>query len=400
MRPSWSWLPVALLTVWATSALAAEPAKPAPPTEEVTVIGKRPVVTPNTGYWVEDAFTTYPLLGPDFAKGLIIWNHPETFIGGGAELPPIKVMEGLARLGWDIVRLQRNSRLKRGFENKMAEVRDGLAKQLASAKVEGYQRIILAGQQVGGALALESGKEVEGIYAIVAFAPNSGIQWKNAPRDPSPIPTDEFGGVILDRTWDQLKHTQASRLFVLFPDVDEEVPHTRGPTAREILSHRDIPFLLVDETSGVRTTEGAETADFSAYASCMDLFLSPEATPRPGEFHCGVDEIPAALAQMGIKPGHGETWFGYSTRGQTVYLELPANGRGPVTYGWGAGANGKTRPGFVSLDAKFAGDTMTAALTVDESLRGARYGALYRLTIDQEDGTRTAVTLHRLPGNS
>jgi hypothetical protein len=161
-----------------------------------------------------------------------------------------------------------------------------------------------------------------------------------------------------------------------------------------------MPFLLIDETSGVRTTEGAETPDFNAYASCMDLFLSPELTPRPGEFHCGADEIPVALAQMGVKPGHGETWFGYSSRGQTIYLELPANGRGPVTYGWGAGANGKIRPGFKALDAQFAGDTFTANLTPDQLIHGVRHDPLYRLTIDLEDGTRASVTLHRLSGNS
>jgi hypothetical protein len=398
------WLLVLLLTAATYPALAAEPTKPAPPTEEITVIGRRPVapVTPNTSYWVEDGFTTYPLLGPNFAKGLIIWNHQESFDGTGSELPPIKVMEGLAGLGWDIVRLQRNSRLKTGFENKMADVRDALAKQLASAKIEGYQRVILAGQQVGGALALEAGKEVEGIYAIVAFAPNPGILWMGNKRDrsPMPIPTDEWAGMELERTWDQLSHTRAGRLFILFPGDDEEVPHERGPTTREILSHRDMPFLLVDETSGVRTTHGADTPDFSAYASCMDLFLSPELTPHPGEFHCGADEIPAALAQMGVKPGRGETWFGYSSRGQAIYLELPADGRGSILYGWGVGANAKIRAGVKALEAKFEGETFTANLTPDQVIHGVRHDPLYRLTIDQEDGTRASVALHRLAGNS
>jgi dienelactone hydrolase len=401
MRPSWSWLAVALLTFAAASALAAEPAKPAPPTEDITVIGKRAVAS-DTSYWTEDAYAAYPLLGPNFAQGLVIWNHPESFDGSGAELPPIRVMEGLASLGWDITRLQRNSRLKPGWDNKMADVRAALAKALAAAKVEGYRRIILAGQQVGGGLALESGKEVDGIYAIIAFAPNTGIFWYGAPRYPSPIPTDWEAGSILSRTWDQLEHTHAERLLVLFPERDQEVPHERGPTARDILTKRgDLPFLLIDETSGVRTTEGADTPDFNAYASCMDLFLSPDLAPRPGEFHCGTDEVPTALAQMGVRPRGGESWFGYSSRGQTIYLELPADGRGLLTYGWGAGARGKIRPGFKTLPATFAGDTVTAELAPpDQMLRGVRHGALFRLTVDLEDGTRDAVTLHRLAGNS
>jgi len=397
-----SWLLAALLTAAAVPAVAAEPAKPVPATEEVTVIGKRPAVTPDTSLWVEDAYATYPLLGPNFAQGLVIWNHPESFDGTGAELPPIRVIEGLAALGWDIVRLQRNSRLKPGFEHKMDEVREALANQLASAKLAGYQRIILAGQQVGGALALESGKEIQGLYAIVAFAPNSGILWQGAPRHPSPIPTDSWSGAILDRTWDQLKTTQAGRLMVLFPAVDEEVPHERGPTARDILNQRgDLPYLLVDETSGVRTTAGAETPGFSAYASCLDLFLSPELTPHPGEFHCGADEIPTALTQMGVKPHGGESWFGYSSQGQTIYLELPASGQGALTYGWGAGANGKIRPGVRSLPARYAGDIVTAELAPpDLMLRGVHHGPLLRLTIDLADGTRASVAMHRLTGNS
>jgi len=391
-------LAFALALLWAAPALAAETVKPAPPTEEVTVIGKRPVITPNTSYWVEDGFTQYPLLGPNFAKGLIIWNHPEPWNGIGASFPPARALEGMASLGWDVTRLQRNGRLSGDWEAKVDRVDDALATEIANAKAQGYQRIILAGQDVGGAFALEAAKNFDGLYAVIAFAPNSGVKWCSPLYT---LPCDNNAKPILTRTWDQLEHLKAERLMVLFPAADEQVPHERGPTARDILSKRgDMPFLLVDETSGVRTTEGADTPDFSAYASCMDLFLSPELAPRSGEFHCGADEIPAALTQMGVKPGNGETWFGYSSRGQAIYLELPANARGRVIYGWGAGANGKTRPGFKSLDTTFAGEIFTAQLAPDQLMRGVRHDPLYRLTIDLEDGTRASVTLHRLSSNS
>ena len=405
MRPSWSCLAVALLTLGAASARAADPAKP-PATEEVTVVGKRPTITPSTSYWVEDAYAKYPLLGPSFALGLIIWNHPEPWDGIGASFPPVRALEGMASLGWDVTRLQRNSRLSTGrvsgdWETKIDGVKESLADAIANARTQGYQRIILAGQDMGGGFALESAKTIDGIYGVIALAPNTGIVWGNGKRAPIGTPVDDAAGAILTHTWDQLEHLHAQRLMVLFPDVDEQVPHERGPTARDILSKRgDLPFLLVGETSGVRTTEGADTPAFDAYASCLDLFLSPDLTPRPGEFHCGTDEVPTALAQMGVRPHGGEGWFGYSSRGQTIYLELPADGRGLVTYGWGAGANGKTRPGFKTLPATFAGDTVTAELTPDQMLRGVRHGPLFRLTVDLEDGTRDAVALHRLAGNS
>ena len=401
MRPAWPWILIASSMAWVGPVSAAQTTQAAPQTEEITVLGKRVVepVTPTTRYWVEDAFSDYPLLGANFAQGLIIWNHPFPWNHAGPLVPPIRAMEGMAALGWDIVRLQRNGRIEGPWDP--SHVEDVLVQQIAAAKADGYKRIILAGQEVGGGLSLEAGKEIDGLYAIVAFAPNTGVAWKGAPRQLVNDPTDRNAEAILTHTWDQLEHTHAGRLMVLFPDVDEQVPHVRGPTARDILAKRDdLPFLLVDETSQVRTTAGADTPAFDSYASCLDLFLSPDLTPRPGEFHCGADEIPLALAQMGVKPHGGESWFGYSTRGQTIYLELPANGRGPVVYGWGVGANGKAKAGFKSLDAKFAGETFTADLTPDQTLHGVRHGTLFRLTIDLDDGTRAAVVLHRLSGNS
>jgi hypothetical protein len=376
---------------------------PLPPTEDITVVGQRPVdpITPTTMYWVEDAYATYPLLGPTFAKGLIIWNHQRPWDGIGPAVPPIRAMEGMAALGWDIVRLQRNPQNRGDWESSSERVAGVLTEQIAKAHADGYQRIILAGQDFGGALSLVAGRFIDGLYGIIAFAPNTGIKWGLHGQGAAPIPSDELTQLILTRTWDELEHVKAERLMLLFPTADEQVPRARGPTAREILTRRkDLSFLLVDETSNVRTTAGADTPDFDAYASCLDLYLEPDLTPRHGEFHCGADEIPLALAQMGVKPHGGEGWFGYSDRGQALYVELPAGGRGPVTYGWGAGANGKTRPGSRNLDPTVAGAGFTAELSPDRMLHGVHVHALLRLTIDQEDGTRAAAVMHRLPGNS
>jgi hypothetical protein len=377
-------------------------AKAAPATEEITVTGQRPV-TPDTSYWVEDALPSYPLLGVNFAQGLIIWNHPDPWNHIGTTVPPIRAMEGMAALGWDIIRLQRNSRLTGGLGGwpEVDRVVAALTQQVEEARAKGYKRIILAGQDVGGALSLEAGKKIDGLYAIIAFAPNTGIKWKGYPRAFTPIPTDEWTEVILEHTWDQLEHLSTGRLLVLFPTDDEQVPHVRGPTARDILARRgDLPFVLIDESSGVRGTAGADTADFDSYASCMDLFLSPDLAVRPGEFHCGADEVPLALAQMGVKPHGGETWFGYSSLGQAIYAETPAGSARSLIYGWGSGANGKTKPGFKALDVKVEGETIMAALTPDQMIRGVRHGALLRLTVDQEDGTRVSVVMRRLTGGS
>ena len=397
-----SWLLAAFLIASATPAGAAALDQKTSPTEDITVVGKRAApITPNTSYWVEDGFQTYPQLGPTFAKGLIIWNHPEPWNGIGASFPTAHVLEGLAELGWDVSRLQRNGRLSGDWEAKLGRIDDALDIAIGNARAQGYQRIVIAGQDMGGGFALEAGRHFDALYGVIALAPNSGIFWGNGKLAPIGMPTDRDGQLMLTRTWDELEHLHPLRLMLLFPAADEQVPHERGPTAREILGRRgDMPFLLVDETSGVRTTEGADTPDFDAYASCLDLFLEPDAAPKPGEFHCGADEVPTALAQMGVKPHGGEAWFGYGTNGQTIYLELPASGKGSALYAWGAGANGKTRPGFRSVEPKSTGDGFIAALGPDMVMRGMHIGRQLRVTIDQDDGTRVAVAMHRVAGNS
>jgi hypothetical protein len=409
MRLFRSWLIAAIFAAPAASGQAAEPSdanpsKVPPPTEEITVVGQRPV-TPTTSYWVEDAYTQYPLLGPNFAQGLVIWNHSDPWNSIGPSVPPIRAMEGMAALGWDVVRLQRNGRISLYLAGQLGLLKEEIAQQIATAKAQGYKRIILAGQEVGGALALEAGMAIDRIYAVIAFAPNTGIEWCGRQKHhipcPSGQPLDVNAGAILTDTWNELSHIHPTRLFVLFPQDDEEVPHLRGPTARDILGHRaDLPFVLVDEAGGVRTTFGADKPEFDAYASCMDLFVSPDLSPRAGEFHCGADEIPLALAQMGVRQHGGDAWFGYDTRGQAIYLEFPGGSRSAAVYGWGAGANGKTRPGTRNLDVKFSGESFTAALTSDQLIRGAYIGPQLRLTIDREDGTRTAVAMRRITSGS
>jgi hypothetical protein len=403
----WAVLVSTLLIACTLPARAAEPA----PNESITVVGQRPApVAPTTSYWVEDAYTDYPLLGPTFAQGLVIWNHADYYNNLGPAVPPIRAMEGMAELGWDIVRLQRNSRLvgRRAdtWNVVLEDVKENLQTQIDNARVQGYTRIIVAGQEIGGGLALEAAKFVDGLYGVIAFAPNTGIEWCGRSSHgkltcPDDQPLDFNAEIILQQTWEQLRLAHPARLFVLFPKDDAEVPHLRGPTAHDILGQRtDLSFLLVDETGGVSTNTGADKPEFDAYASCMNLFLRPDFAPKPGEFHCNADEVPAALAEMGVKSHGGEAWFGYSTRGQTIYLELPASGRGPALYGWGSGANGKTRPGTRAIEVKPAGDVFTASLSPDQTIRGVRIGTQLRVTIDQDDGTRIAVAMHRLPGNS
>jgi len=372
------------------------PAFAAAPTETVTVHGKRPAGTP---IWLEQAYDDYPDLGPEFAKGLVIWNHPIDWTGLGPDVPPIRGIEGMAALGWDVVRLQRNSRLAEAaqWQSQIRPLIDALSQEVADAKARGYKRVIIAGQGFGGGIAIESALTIKDLYGIIAFAPNTGVGRGHA--DQGNTTSDISGELVYSNqrwTTDRLQTIAPVRLFVVFPDADEQMlGKERGADARKTLSARsDIPFALVDENNGIRGNTGADARRFDPFATCMDYFMEPDQRVQPGEFHCGADETPAALGQMGVKPGAGggQAWFGYSTRGQETYLELLPGGK--VIYGWGHGPLGKTAPGVKSFDAKFEGATFTFALPDSLMVRGVRHGDEMRITIELADRTRAAVDMH------
>ena len=362
--------------------LALAPGAPAATlNEDIIVTGQRPP-TPGANVWYEGGYADFTALGPKFAKGLVIWNHPVAGMGQGAAVATTKAIGGLAALGWDIVRLQRNPRLPPAWENRLEEVRQSLTQEVADARAQGYQRIILAGQGFGGGLALEAAKTIDGLYAVIALAPN----------------TD--GGSV-PRTVSQLREAKASRIVVLFPKDDEQVSTPRGAMARDILKSRaGLPFLLVDEDSGVRGNAGSESREFGTYATCMAYFLAPDASPHAGEFRCGSDEVPAILAHMGAKPHGGEVWFGYSNRGLETYVELPTAPGAPMLYGSGHGADGRGKPTVKSYEPKPTGVGFTFDLNKDLTVRGLKQDNELRLTVYLPDGTRSSVLLHRLGGNS
>ena len=371
-----------LLSLFALLPVLAPGANAATLSEDIVVTGQRSA-TPGANVWIEDGFAQFPALGPQFAKGLVIWNHPVAPNGQGVSVATVPAIGGMAALGWDVIRLQRNPRLPAAWESRLAEVRESLIQQVAQARALGYQRIILAGQGFGGGLSLDAAKSVDGLYGVIAFAPNTGD-----------------GLASLDRTWSQLREAKAQRVVVLFPANDAEVPQARGAVARDLLNARaGLPFLLVDEDSGVRGNPGANSMAFGVYATCMEYFLAPDANPHAGEFRCGADEVPVALARMGAKP-HGEAWFGYSNRGLETYVELPGVAGAPILYGWGYGADGLGKPTVKSYQAKKSGAGFTFDLNQDLTVRGLKGEKELRLTVDLPDGTRSAVVMHRLSGNS
>ena len=367
----------------------------ASPTDGLVAAKNRPTSTP---LWFEQTYDRYAPLGPARAKGLLIWNHPIDGNGRGPDVAPPPAIEGMAALGWDVIRLQRNPRLpeEAQWQAQIQPVTDALTHQVADAKARGYKRVIIAGQGFGGAIALESAAAIKDLYGVIAFAPNTGFAYSHTDQGDK---TTEIAGdmVPANERWttSRLKAAGPVRLFLLFPDKDEQMPGSdRGSDARKILGARnDLPFVLVDEDSGIRSNTGAATKPFDPFSTCLEYFFEPDRTPPTGEYHCGQDLVPAALARIGVTPkaAGGEAWFGLSNRGQETYLELLPNGR--VLYGWGHGPLGRITPGAKTFDADVDGDTFSFNLPDSLTVRGDKEDGALRITIEQPDHTQVAVDM-------
>ena len=392
MKLAWA-LIASLPLLFAASPSLAETAN-----ETIIVRGQRPT-TPTTPYWFEVAYDQYPALGPKFAKGLIIWNHPIDWTGLGPDVPPTKAIEGMAAQGWDVIRLQRNPRMLEHaqWELMIRSLVEALAQQTAAAQSRGYKRVIVAGQGFGGGIALESALTIKGLYGVIGFAPSVGV---GRQRLENGTTTNEITGELAETnvqwTTSRLQAMLPTRLFLVFPEADEWMSnHDRGADARKLLAARgDLAFALVDEGQGVKGNNGADTKAFDRFATCLDYFFEPNQTPRNGEYRCGADETSAALVRMGVKPGAGggQGWFGLSNRGQETYVELLADGH--VIYGTGHGPFGKAKPGAKTYEAVTDDDSFSFTLTDDLTVRGVRDDQELQLTIDLPDKTRASAVLH------
>ena len=93
------------------------------------------------GFWISEGYENEPRLGPEQAKGVLIYNHGiqlgESF---GGPLPPyVRLVQ---RDGWDIVRLNRKWAWDRHYDSTQA-LRDTGANLVASTLLE--TRTYLAG---------------------------------------------------------------------------------------------------------------------------------------------------------------------------------------------------------------------------------------------------------------
>lgn len=390
---------------------AQAPVPAARPPEQVTVTGIRPSHT-TSDYWIEDAYEQIQPLGPRFAKGLIVWNNSVDANGKGATVPPPRFMEGFAARGWDVIRIQRNWRLGdpnggRGI-GELAANRSGLVEavsaELRQANADGYKRVILAGQGIGAALALEAAVANPGLYGVIALAPNIGFVagaglGGQSGRGSGPSSPGDYNGTVnqsnADWTAEILQRFRPLRAALVFPKGDEQVPGLeRGAKARAVLASRtDLAYQLVDETYPIYGHNGVYQGAFLPAAACTAAIMEPQFTPKPGEIKCGHDEVPALLTLMGVKAATGHSWFGYSSTGTETYLELPSDGAAKVKLALGRGALWNQPSSIREYSVERTADSVLFQREGQGTVTGLWTGGVLRMTFDNPDGTRSAAQM-------
>jgi pimeloyl-ACP methyl ester carboxylesterase len=226
----------------------------------------------NRYFWVERAFCDMPAHGPERAAGIVIWNHGISGTTQSWRAPAPPAFRLLQARGWDVVMLKRHHQ---------AEVNDTLARtvqrtleEAAAARKLGYRKVVLGGQSFGGYVTLDAIDTSPDIDAAIAFAP--GVRPGGA--------TGRLDASVTDRL---LQRAKVGRLAILFPTNDEVFNYTvRGENAQTILSRRGLPYLLLDETSGLSGHGAGVTGAFALrYGLCLVEFLAAPTLPA-GRFTC------------------------------------------------------------------------------------------------------------------
>jgi len=236
---------------------------------------------------------------------------------------------------------------------------------------------VLAGQSFGGRVTLEVGAAAE-LFGALAFAPGMESTVGNSRTQ---APTDE-----------RLRRVKAERVAVIFPGGDELFGSVeRGRTAAPILAARGRPYLLLDETAGLKGHAGGTGGNFALrYGRCLEEFLTVE-TLSSARYQCAESGgwavaralLPAVPPQVRITAGTdalpGGLWYGLLGESIVSFAVVDIGKPGlSILYTWVS--SGSTRGGGVYEASADAG--AVKALMPNKAV----------LTVKRRDARTLAVT--------
>jgi pimeloyl-ACP methyl ester carboxylesterase len=280
-----------------------------------------------------------PVLGPDKAKGVVVWSHGRSITTEDSKSPTPVYLQALRDDGWDVMRFNRPSR-----GDTLPDSAKRLVEHTAALKKKGYKQVILAGQSFGAFLSLMAADASPQVDAVVATAPAAYGSFE-----------EFYDSWRLNATklYPLLDQVQRARVMVFYFHGDDFDPGGRGERSREILAKRGVGFSIVDQPAYLTTHWAASSGLFlRRFGDCIRDFANNDklkgemvCTPRWGTTPSAELKLPpdmvarraartpvaaattgsAALPQGSRTPVRfRDVWYGFYPNGREVLLGIEA----------------------------------------------------------------------------
>lgn len=296
------------------------------------------------------AYGETALLGPERARGAVVWSHGRSIESEDSEAPTPLYMKSLRLAGWDVYRLDRMR-----VSDTLTNSSRSLAGHAERLRARGYRSVALTGQSFGAFIALLAAGQTDAVESVIGTAPAAFGNFIEA--------YDSFRENAT-RLWPILRDVRSARVMLFFFHGDDFDPGGRGEQSRLILASRGLDHTIIDQPANLLGHGAANTGLFvRRFADCIVRFA--DRAPRPQDPPCdgswgrtpSADLMKAGLgpAEAGdtglppIRPFVG-TWYGTYVNGREVVLSVGGgNGAGS---GIGGGIGGGTTSGATGGSAR------------------------------------------------
>jgi pimeloyl-ACP methyl ester carboxylesterase len=206
------------------------------------------------------AFPELPPIGPEAAKGVVIYSHGRSLKNEDMDSPPPAYLAVLAHAGWDALRFDRPTR-----EDSLPASSADLARRVQALRDKGYKHVVLAGQSFGAFLSIMAAGQTKGVDAVIATSPAAFGSFSDS------YDTWQLNATELYRHLKSLKQT---RVLLAFFHRDDYDPGGRGARAEEILTGRRLPHLVIDQPRDLVGHVASATDAFAKrYGQCVARFI-------------------------------------------------------------------------------------------------------------------------------
>lgn len=222
-------------------------------------------------------------LGPERAKGAVIWSHGRSVDSEDSAAPTPDYIVAFRAAGWDTFRLNRMRAVDTLDASGAA-----LAQQSEALKRAHYRRVVLAGQSFGGFISLIAADQSDAIDAVIATAPAAYGSVESNPNG---------YGLNAVKLYRLLTAVRRARVMLFFFDKDIFDPGGRGGEADRILAEHHVPHLVIDRPARFSTHWAAGTPAFAhRFGACLADFAGAEESAETTD--CNAPEPALRLAGL------------------------------------------------------------------------------------------------------